>query len=570
MNFIKHIYTASIVTSLAFFAACGDSDSSSTPSDVVNPDVSDITDISDSTDNGTTSKDSTTATDSTVTKDPTVAKDSSATKDSTAVKDTSSVKSSSSVNDISSSNSDNNPQSSSSNNNSTISSSSSIIGNAKVGSCQIKVDTLSSSYPVTCDGFRIGSLHNKLGEERIKFENEGKNCSLSDHLDGTVDVTCGDTTYTLYKGLCNSTPYDPTISICSYRNVLSEREVHGDPTLVSCSNADLWCHNPNTEDANTSHDNKVIYKEGDGIYFSNSNANDLTDWQGICITYTSDKITSISLDLGDTKNQELNNNLPQVVLARTTVLPIEECFSWAQFKQRRWESPSIYGTDAAKSIASFKIAFHGSSEGSFNLIRFRSLTEANNDPEIKRTCSEDMWCAEIGEYQVHTGCGIDKIGSWSATTDNEDGGSSTVTWPIKLGNDYSTTAVDPIIDEFVGLTAAYHLGENIEKPYVKIGFELDFESVEDFDISIWNGFCLSYKADHDFAIELASQDKNATNNPKAAIKKSFNRTTIDIPWTSFDPADASSVNRINFVFSGAAGTTGYFAFYSVGRLGTCK
>lgn len=569
MNFTRQFFAATTITSLAFFAACGDSDSSSTPSDVVTPDVADITDISDSTDNGTTSKDSTTAKDSTVTKDPTVAKNSSATKDSTAVKDTSSVKSSSSVNDVSSSSSGNNPTSSSSDS-STTSSSSSINGNVTAGSCQIKVDTLSSSYPVTCDGYRFGSLHNKLGEERIEFKNEGKNCSLSDHLDGIVDVTCGDTTYTLYKGLCNSTPYDPTISICSYRNVLSEREVHGDPTLVSCSSADLWCHNPNTEDANTTHDNKVIYKEGDGIYFSNSNTHDLTDWQGICITYTSDKITSISLDLGDTKNKELNNNLPQVVLARASVLPIEECFSWAQFKQRRWETPFIYGNDATKSIASFKIDFQGSSEGSFNLIRFRSLTEANNDPEIKRTCSEDMWCAEIGEYQVHTGCGIDRIGSWEATTDKKDGGSSTVTWPTELGNDYSPTAVDRIIDEFVGLTAAYHLGEGIDKPYVKIGFELDFDSVEDFDISSWNGFCLSYKADHDFAIELASYDKNATNNPKAAIQKSFDRTTIDIPWTSLDPADASSVNRINFVFSGNAGTNGIFAFYTFGKLGTCK
>ena len=77
MNTIKRIYLTSVILSLAFFAACGDSDSS----DITTPNNSSETDITD-----TTSQDT-----------ATTVKDSSATGDSNTTRASSAVKSSSSV-----------------------------------------------------------------------------------------------------------------------------------------------------------------------------------------------------------------------------------------------------------------------------------------------------------------------------------------------------------------------------------------------------------------------------------------------------------------------------------------
>ena len=69
MNTIKRIYFTSVIVSLAFFAACGDSEST----DITTPDDSSETDITDS---------------SNIDKDSSATGDSSATKDSSSVKDT--------------------------------------------------------------------------------------------------------------------------------------------------------------------------------------------------------------------------------------------------------------------------------------------------------------------------------------------------------------------------------------------------------------------------------------------------------------------------------------------------
>lgn len=149
MDFIKRIYIASIVLSLAFFAACGDSDSS----DITTPNNTSETDITDTRDTATTVKDSSATGDSTAVNDSTATKDTT-----TAVKSSSSVENPSSANSTSSSSTGN-------------SSSSSSITSNSTGSCDIRLDTL-YGYPVTCDGIALGTLIDEQGKDYIIFENE--------------------------------------------------------------------------------------------------------------------------------------------------------------------------------------------------------------------------------------------------------------------------------------------------------------------------------------------------------------------------------------------------------------
>ena len=527
MDFIKRIYIASIVLSLSFFAACGDSGST----DITRPDGSSETDITDSN---------------------TVAKDSSSTdKNSSSVKSSSSAKSSSSTKDSSSSSDKNDTSSSSSSINGTSSSSSSINGSEIAEGCIVSPDpadwrivgkdTVYMRYIISCDGVSLGYLYNET-DKNLPIAASGQKCTLDDRLDGTVDVTCSTNTYTANK------PSDMGVGLFSA------------PELVSCKDTDLWCHSPIIDGTDKSPITQMTYRENEGFFFASTGTHDLTDWEGICITYTSDTAAYLIMDLGENKNQELNNNLPQVTLKNKAPLPTERCFGWKAFKQPRWASPAISGTDAAKTIASFKI--NQPSGSNFNLIRIRAYRDV--DRSFDRVCG-DMWCAENAEETVYTDCGNEPVGDWKATTD----ATSSVTWPVKLGHDFNPKSLLPVIENYNSVAGTFNLG-NGDNPYAKVGFDMSYNSDQNFDITKWGGFCFTYKSSHDFFAELTPSNATASQEiPRVLIPRSLEFKTIDLTWSSFNPADASTVNFVNFVFSEPAGATGYFAFYTVGKPGTC-
>ncbi len=541
MNLFKYVYAASIAMMLTAFIACGD-DNSSSADDIIS-DLSPEIDITDSSSSGLPSSST----------------------------DNSSISSSGTNNNsVSSSNTDNNgtpssstgnssASSSSSGNNSTISSSSdinstssssSINGSEIAEGCIVKRDTTSwhlvdkdsiyRVYPLFCDGIQLAEIYNET-DKNFPITADGQNCTLNDKLDGTVDVTCGTNTYTVNKP-----------SAGGYTT--------SEPELVSCKETDLWCHNPIIDGTDKSPITQMTYKENEGFFFTSTGTHDLTDWEGICITYTSDTTVSIILDLGEAKNQELNNNLPQASLWSKAILPIEICIPWKSFRQPRWASPFILGQDAAKAVASFKI--NQPSEGNFKLIRIRTF----RDIESYRSDCGDLWCAYAGEDQIYdTGCGEDERGLWKTMTD----ATSSLTWPEKLGHIFDPNSLLPVIESYASIAGTYTSG-NGDNPYAKIGFTLDFDSEQNFDITQWGGICLSYKSTHDFFVELTPFNAaNGQEIPRVLIPRSLQEKTIDLTWSSFNPADASAVNSINFVFSEPAGATGYFAFYTVGRAGTC-
>ena len=556
----KYFITLSAL-SLFYFVSCSDNESSTFPTGITSTESDSVNtqkDISSSsyneTNSITSSKDSTIAKDSTFAKDTSTTNITPVTKDSTIAKDSTTSKDSSITN---------------------------IPKNSEISSsCTVKLDSLETFYNVSCNDVILGHLFNKDGTKLTELPNKGNNCSLNDHLDGIVDVTCDNTTTTLYKSLCNSIPYDPAANYCSiyilkpvYNTSLP---ASSSPSFVSCNSTNLWCHNPNIDTESSSNYDKIIYKDNDesGFYFKESEqtTHDLKDWRGICITYTSEIGIKITLDLGNTKKTELKNNLPQALLGPTpSTIPEERCFNWSSFKQRRWDNTAISGDEASQSVVKFIIEQQDSTKGKFNLIRLRTVADELKDPFIPYHCSE-MWCAPDGSDELYIEYGTGNVGYWHFQTDEKEGGSSTLNWPVPIGNIYNATSLEPVIVNYGELVGSYTLNSGIEKPYVKVGFDLDKQSTQNINISDWNGLCLVYESDHDFSVELAPYGGLiSTNNPTATIPKSFSRATIDLSWDSFShPLGSSTVHDINFVFSGAPNTNGLFAFYSVGKLGTCK
>lgn len=63
----------------------------------------------------------------------------------------------------------------------------------------------------------------KQGEQGPKGDDgndgeDGTGCSLADNGDGTVSVTCGDSTITINKAMCGMEPYDPAKQFCDARD----------------------------------------------------------------------------------------------------------------------------------------------------------------------------------------------------------------------------------------------------------------------------------------------------------------------------------------------------------------
>ena len=82
-------------------------------------------------------------------------------------------------------------------------------------SCTVEQLPDSSGFKVLCGGDSVGVVRN--GEKGDKGE-EGTGCSLKDNGDGTVSVICGDSTTTINKAICGTTPYDPAKQFCDARD----------------------------------------------------------------------------------------------------------------------------------------------------------------------------------------------------------------------------------------------------------------------------------------------------------------------------------------------------------------
>ena len=148
-------------------------------------------------------------------------------------------------------------------------------------------------------------------------------------------------------------------------------------------------------------------------------------------------------------------------------------------------------------------------------------------------------------YQVETGIGNDSntSGYWFSYGDDGDGGESKVVWPVALGNEYSETAMDSVVDHCGGIcgTASLSKGSLTYNPFVGIGFNVVGEGAsgdpEPGDASAWGGLCITYTSAAAPTLELGLGDfdsKIGYANPAVSLAKAASTsTTKSIPWSGF-------------------------------------
>lgn len=204
----------------------------------------------------------------------------------------------------------------------------------------------------------------------------------------------------------------------------------------------------------------------------------------------------------------------------------------------------------------------------------------------------ETWTGTESVYQINTelDAGGEKAGYWFIYADDADGGASKITWPVPAGNDYSETALDPIIDYCGGVCGTFSLNKGTldYNPFVGIGFNIagsadaDSEVMEAADATAMGGICIGYSVDAAAALEMGLGDAvDATlgyDNPFVTLPKSATGVVKEFTWDKFKQAGwgkgkisgaeaAAKLVALKFKIQAASGTSGQFNIMSFGANG---
>lgn len=195
------------------------------------------------------------------------------------------------------------------------------------------------------------------------------------------------------------------------------------------------------------------------------------------------------------------------------------------------------------------------------------------------------WSGPNGDYRVDTGLddGSDESGYWYTYADDANGGSSAITWPVPIGNEYDDNALDPIIDNCGGLCGNVSLGAGYDYPFAGLGFNLTGPDQTGADVTSWGGVCITYSASVAPILEVAPEDEATVteyNNYMSKLKVAASKTTVNLAWSDFKQESGWGVTvpqasylgmvaAVKVKFSGKAGTSGDFNIMEVGENGQC-
>ena len=331
----------------------------------------------------------------------------------------------------------------------------------------------------------------------------------------------------------------------------------------------------------------VAFNVAGETYTGPADVADASEWGGICVTYTADKVLNVVMGLSNSVELSLDYDLPYVALSKSTS-PTEKCYTWSRFSQKGdKDGESITGAAAAEQLASLRFEIQGETGDSvnFNIIRLRRYVDfdPSDSPSGSGSADDcgDIWCGADGVLQVNVP-NVDNDGYWQFWTDESFGGNSTISWPVELGEGNSLLPVIETSNAIAG-TAELDDGDMDSSPFVSVGFYLDEKNKDDKDITSWGGICLVYSSTRALQLELVPEDEeNVTgyDNYSATILKSMTVEKVDLTWdrfkhggwgkTEFSLEEATAtVSKILIKFMAPSGNTADFAIYSIGRYGTC-
>ena len=266
------------------------------------------------------------------------------------------------------------------------------------------------------------------------------------------------------------------------------------------------------------------------------------NWDGVCMTYTSDTDPLLVLDLGDSLGRVLGNELPSVTLAKSNNgNEITKCVGWEEFGEKSasqlvglkfriradsgeykfnvkrvetkaqnplralvWDISSSSAAEIPESSSSSRIASSSSwltlkgNDGSL----WTPQKDKDNVPSLLYTVYEE------DKVQANSYRPMEQDGRWFLETDVARGGESSIAWPVSLGEDSSLAGVVEFCKGLCG-RASLKKGSSEDLPAVAVGFNLAKDQAGNptyVDVWNWQGICVEYYSEADISVELVLTD----------------------------------------------------------------
>lgn len=212
-----------------------------------------------------------------------------------------------------------------------------------------------------------------------------------------------------------------------------------------------------------------------------------------------------------------------------------------------------------------------------------SADVSSNSELLNLSVSGLTWSGDASEYTIYTGVAE---AEWYMFNDSAEGGHSTITWPVPLGNDYTNDSFDPVIDECGGVCGTFNLnqGSMDYKPYVGVGFNLAGRAASEVDATAWGGICITYTSDVTVALLLGLSDEKEDaigyDNPYTTLPKSETASEVCTAWGKFKQAGwgtgkvtgdeaAAALVAVKFKIQAADSTTGEFSITGIRSIPCC-
>lgn len=312
---------------------------------------------------------------------------------------------------------------------------------------------------------------------------------------------------------------------------------------------------------------------------------DISDWGGVCVTYTADRDVYLELDADSAA-------LYEIKLGSSTDL-VEKCVTWSELnavessKHARRIVFKMKSAEAEDVTASLKVAAIGKYDvnGACELLASSSSTgvissssSASGNCEAPQTVSE-MWNGfALPLTYVETGLdnGTETSGYWFSFGD-EESGNGKVVYPSTPGIDYTTT--DQVFDYCMGVCGSLEFSK---EGYLGVGFHVagvvdpmdDNSLVAKANISSWGGLCVTYASESDLEVVLTYAQTSGFGDfsrmPKTTLPKSIELRTVCLDWenyfmTVFSEVSVTFMTSVLFAVKGDANTKSRFNIRGLGK-----
>ena len=351
---------------------------------------------------------------------------------------------------------------------------------------------------------------------------------------------------------------------------------------------------------------------GDEECFDRLKTADIEDWDGVCITYYSEKDAYLKLGIDVSYYEDMtSNDFPFVQIPKSTTMA-ERCYKWSDFDKmssEKLKKVSTIAFEVRSETAHEQATFNVAAIGKYSALGSCSLKASSKPyvlPESSASVSpavssssmsgnnvsssswsfqdkcgfqdvDDLWYGPEGCYRVETTFGDDTetSGYWYAIEDYSGAENSKLIWPVSIGNEYAEDAKDSIIDYCGGICAKAIFKR---ESFAGVGFDirgtLPNDSISTWDATEWGGLCVTYASESDIDIVMNKSSRNDFSDlyrfPKATLPKSIDVVTKCVDWNAFKygdgvQAEPTNVGSIYFVINSDDAMKYKFNILGLGR-----